>query len=359
VIDYSQVRERTEQEEFARLSPLAAKAAESRGRMRPEPPDAIRTAYQRDRDRIIHCKAFRRLKHKTQVFIAPTGDHYRTRLTHTLEVAQIGRTIARALRLNEDLVEAISLAHDLGHAPFGHAGEEAIREVFDPNYRHNDQSLRIVDVLEKDGAGLNLTYEVRDALTDSTPVTQSMSGEGAGQGTLEGKVQKISDSIAYINHDIDDAMRAGIITEADLPVQAVAVLGGGHSERINTLVGDLVRVNWGVANPALETELPAPADVSLQFSPDVLAAADELKAFLFARVYTGSPAKMEEDRVHGVIHALYQHYCEHYDEIPEELRRNPRDEPRARIVVDYIAGMTDRYAIERFRDLYVPKLWSS
>src|SRR5690348_16206102 len=217
---YTQVRERTEQEEFTRLSPLAAKAAESRGRVRPEPPDAIRTAYQRDRDRIIHSKAFRRLKHKTQVFIAPTGDHYRTRLTHTLEVAQIGRTIARALRLNEDLVEAISLAHDIGHTPFGHAGEEALREVFDPNYRHNDQSLRIVDYLARDGAGLNLTYEVRMALTDSTPITASMSGEGAGQGTLEGKVQKLSDSIAYINHDIDDAIRAGLITDEDLPEQA-------------------------------------------------------------------------------------------------------------------------------------------
>ncbi len=354
----SQVRERTEHEEFLRLSPLAAKAAELRGRLRPEPPDTIRTAYQRDRDRILHSKAFRRLKHKTQVFIAPTGDHYRTRLTHTLEVAQIGRTVARALRLNEDLVEAISLAHDLGHAPFGHAGEEAIREVFDPNYRHNDQSLRIVDYLAKDGRGLNLTYEVRMALPDSTPVSVGMRGEGSGQGTLEGKVQKISDSIAYINHDIDDAMRAEILHPIDLPARAVAVLGNSHAERINTMVCDLVRVNWAVAYPPEGEPLPDPGAVNLHFSPPVLAAAEELKAFLLERVYIGSPAKGEEDRVHGVIHALFRHYCQHLEEIPEELRRNPRDEPRERIVVDYIAGMTDQFAIEQFSQLYVPRLWS-
>ena len=357
-MNLSQVRERTEQEEQARLSPLAAKAAESRGRVRPEAPDSIRTAYQRDRDRIIHCKAFRRLKHKTQVFIAPTGDHYRTRLTHTLEVAQIGRTIARALRLNEDLVEAISLAHDLGHAPFGHAGEEAIREVFDPEYRHNDQSLRIVDHLAKDGEGLNLTHEVRMALPHATPVSEGMRGEGAGQGTLEGKVQKISDSIAYINHDIDDALRAGILTPGDLPARAVRVLGASHAERINTLVCDLVRTNWSVAYPPDGEPPLSPDQVDLHFSPDVLDAADELKAFLLAEVYTGSPAKAEEARVHGVIHALYRHYCKHFDEIPPELARNPRHESRERLVVDYIAGMTDRFAIEKFHDFYVPKLWS-
>ncbi|HET7078508.1 MAG TPA: deoxyguanosinetriphosphate triphosphohydrolase [Chloroflexia bacterium] len=357
-MNYAQVRERIEQEERDRLSPLATKAADSRGRMRPEPPDAIRTAFQRDRDRIIHSKAFRRLKHKTQVFIAPTGDHYRTRLTHTLEVAQIGRTIARALRLNEDLVEAISLAHDLGHAPFGHAGEDALREVYDPNYRHNDQSLRIVDYLARDGQGLNLTYEVRMALPHATPTSESMSGEGAGQGTLEGKVQKISDSIAYINHDIDDAIRAGIITEADLPRRCNAVLGGSHSERINTLVCNLVEVNWDVAYPPPGAPLPSPDSVDIHFSPDVLAAADELKAFLFERVYVGSAAKAEEERVHGMIRALYEHYCAHFDEIPAEMARNPRDEPRERIVVDYIAGMTDRYAIQKFSELYVPRLWS-
>ncbi len=318
----------------------------------------MRTAYQIDRDRIIHSKAFRRLKHKTQVFIAPTGDHYRTRLTHTLEVAQIGRTIARALRLNEDLVEAISLAHDLGHAPFGHAGEDALREVFDANYRHNDQSLRIVDYLARDGQGLNLTYEVRTALTDATPVSESMSAEGAGQGTLEGKVQKISDSIAYINHDIDDAMRAGIITQADLPPSAVSVLGETHSGRINSLVCDLVEQNWAVAYPPEGAILPDIESVQLHFSPEVLQAADTLKSFLLHHVYIGSAAKADVDRVHGVIHALYDHYCDHFDEIPEELARNPRDEPRERIVADYVAGMTDRFAIEQFSNLYVPRLWS-
>lgn len=357
LMNYSQVRARIEREEHERLSPLAAKADESRGRLRAEAPDSIRTDYQRDRDRIIHSKAFRRLKHKTQVFIAPTGDHYRTRLTHTLEVAQIGRTIARALRLNEDLVEAISLAHDLGHAPFGHAGEEAIREVYDPRYRHNDQSLRIVDYLAKEGQGLNLTYEVRTALPHATPVSAGMSGEGVGQGTLEGKVQKISDSIAYINHDIDDAMRAGILTAADLPAGPVAVLGPSHSERINTLVCNLVEVNWSVADPPAGAALH-PDRVDLHFAPDVLAAADELKAFLVQNVYVGSAAKAEEERVHGVIHALYRHYCAHFEEIPEELRRNPRNEPRERLVVDYIAGMTDRFAIQRFSELYVPRLWS-
>src|SRR5690349_2760906 len=246
---YTQVRERIERDERDRLSPLARKAADSRGRPRPEPPDAVRTAFQRDRDRIIHSKAFRRLKHKTQVFIAPTGDHYRTRLTHTLEVAQIGRTIARALRLNEDLVEAISLAHDLGHAPFGHAGEDALREVYDPDYRHNDQSLRIVDYLEKDGQGLNLSEEVREALPHSTPLAEGMGGEGRGWGSLEAKVQKLSDSIAYINHDVDDAIRAGLITGADIPAEVGAALGPTHSERINTLVIDLIEQNWDVADP--------------------------------------------------------------------------------------------------------------
>jgi dGTPase len=255
-------------------------------------------------------------------------------------------------------VEAISLAHDLGHAPFGHAGEYALREVYDPSYRHNDQSLRIVDYLARDGQGLNLTYEVRMALPHATPVSEGMSGEGAGQGTLEGKVQKISDSIAYINHDIDDAMRAGILTPADLPPGPVAVLGAGHSERINTMVCNLVEMNWHVAEPPATGAAQSPDEVDLHFAPAVLAAADELKRFLLENVYTGSAAKTEEDRVHGVIHALYRHYLDHYDEIPAEMTRNPRNEPRERIVADYVAGMTDRFAIEKFTQLYVPKLWS-
>ena len=351
-----QVRERIEREERERLSPLAQKAALSRGRPRPEPPDAVRTAFQRDRDRIIHSKAFRRLKHKTQVFIAPTGDHYRTRLTHTLEVAQIGRTIARALRLNEDLVEAISLAHDLGHAPFGHAGEEALREVYDAHYRHNDQSLRIVDYLAKDGQGLNLSEEVREALPHSTPIQEGMGGEGQGRGSLEAKVQKLSDSIAYINHDVDDAIRAGLITADSLPRAVMDVLGPTHSERINTLVVDLIEQNWEVAD-APPTGLD-PYTVELGLSPAVEAAADTLRTYLYTHVYTNSVAKADNGRVHGLISALYHHFCRHLDEVPVEMRRNPRQEPTERIVVDYVAGMTDRYAIETFERIYVPKLWS-
>ncbi len=350
------VRERLERDECERLSPLAQKAALSRGRPRPEPPDAVRTAFQRDRDRIIHSKAFRRLKHKTQVFIAPTGDHYRTRLTHTLEVAQIGRTIARALRLNEDLVEAISLAHDLGHAPFGHAGEDVLREVYHPAYRHNDQSLRIVDYLAKDGQGLNLSQEVREALPNSTPVQEGMGGEGRGRASLEAKVQKLSDSIAYINHDIDDAIRAGLITSTDLPPEAVAVLGPSHSERINTLVTDLIVHNWDVAAPPDPQR--DPYTVELTLSPDVEQAADTLRSYLYNHVYTNSAAKAEVGRVHSLITALYHHFCKHFDEMPPEFTANPRHEPTERIVVDYIAGMTDHYAIETFERIYVPRLWS-
>ena len=350
------VRERLEQEERERLSPWAQKAADSRGRPRPEPPDAVRTAYQRDRDRILHSKPFRRLKHKTQVFFSPTGDHYRTRLTHTLEVAQIARTIARALRLNEDLVEAISLAHDLGHAPFGHAGEEALREVYDPNYRHNDQSLRIVDYLAKEGQGLNLSHEVREALPNSTPVQEGMGGEGRGRGSLEAKVQKLSDSIAYINHDVDDAIRAGLMTNDDLPDEVTAVLGPTHSERINTLVTDLIRQNYEVAFPADVRR--SPYDVDLRLSPTVESAADCLRGYLYNHVYTNSAAKAENGRVHSLIRALYEHFCRRVEELPADIARNPRGEPIERLVVDYIAGMTDHYAIETFERIYVPRLWS-
>src|SRR5438552_12588188 len=241
-------RERLEQEEYTRLSPLAAKAAEA-GRPRPEEASPLRTAFQRDRDRVIHSKSFRRLKHKTQVFIGPIGDHYRTRLTHTLEMSQIARTISRALRMNEDLTEAIALAHDLGHTPFGHAGEDALRKIYDPNFKHNEQSLRIVDYLANNGEGLNLTNEVREALVTSTPVKEGLSSEGKGYSSIESKIVKLADTIAYINHDTDDAMRARIITPSDLPREVSQVLGDTNAERINALVTDIIEQNWSLAYP--------------------------------------------------------------------------------------------------------------
>src|SRR5215210_2153364 len=244
----SNVRQRLEQEENARLSPLAAKAAEAT-RPQPEEESPLRTAFQRDRDRVIHSKAFRRLKHKTQVFIGPVGDHYRTRLTHTLEMSQIARTIARALKMNEDVTEAIALAHDLGHTPFGHAGEDALRQIYDSSFKHNHQSLRIVDYLTRDGMGLNLTDEVREALVTSTPVEEGLSSEGKGYGSIESKIVKLADTIAYINHDTDDALRARIITTRDLPREVTQTLGNTNSTRINTLVSDIIEKNWHVAYP--------------------------------------------------------------------------------------------------------------
>lgn len=319
------IRERQEEWEEGWLSPRAAKSRTSRGRKRPEPPCPIRTEFQRDRDRIIHSKAFRRLKHKTQVFIAPEGDHFRTRLTHTLEVAQIARTIARALRLNEDLTEAIALGHDLGHTPFGHAGEEALNQVYPPGFRHNEQSLRVVEVLED----LNLTWEVRDGILCHT-------GERLPQ-TLEGQIVRLADRIAYINHDIDDALRGGVLTEADLPQDCLEVLGRDHRSRINTMVTDVIQQS---------------GDGAITMSPAVLAATNRLREFLFAKVYIGSLAKAEEGKAKGLIKELYRYYIDHPEEIPASVN-SPEDDP-ARRVVDYIAGMTDTYAVNRYMALFVP-----
>jgi dGTPase len=352
------VREWLEREEYVRLSPLAAKAAEAT-RPTPEEGSPLRTAFMRDRDRVIHSKSFRRLKHKTQVFIGPIGDHYRTRLTHTLEMSQIARTMARALRMNEDVTEAIALAHDLGHTPFGHAGEDALRQVYDPAFKHNHQSLRIVDYLAKDGVGLNLTNEVREALVTSTPVEEGLSSEGSGYGSIESKLVKLADTIAYINHDTDDAIRARIIHADEIPQEVCEVLGEVNAVRINTLVTDLISQNWNLAYPDEELASRDRKSVELMISPHIETAANQLKYFLSERVYFGSVAKAEVQKVGPLIKTLFDYFCDHIEELPPELSANPRNEPIERLVVDYISGMTDRFAIYTFERLFVPQSWNA
>ncbi len=339
---------RIAEEKEESLSPHAVKSRSSQGRLRAEEPCPIRTAFQRDRDRIIHCKAFRRLKHKTQVFIAPLGDHYATRLTHTLEVSQIARTIARALDLNEDLTEAISLGHDLGHTPFGHVGEEVLNELYHEGFRHNEQSLRVVDILEKDGRGLNLTWEVRDGILNHSKTSVDILGQGWGKvNTLEGEVCKLADTVAYINHDIGDAIRAGIITENDLPFSATTILGASHSQRINTMVCDILDYSWAVSgydtidNPAIG------------MSRQILEATNNLRDFLFDRVYNVRSAQEEAEKARGVVRLLYQYFTEHEDKLPAEYRLYSDEMEQG--VVDYIAGMTDQYALMMVEDLSLTK----
>jgi len=330
------------------LSPYAAKSRSSRGRLRYEEPCPIRTAFQRDRDRIIHSNSFRRLKHKTQVFIAPLGDHYVTRLTHTLEVSQIARTIARALNLNEDLTEAIALGHDLGHTPFGHVGEDVLDELYHHGFRHNEQSLRIVDLLEKDGQGLNLTWEVRDGILNHSKTRMDILGHGWERpDTLEGEVCKIADIVAYINHDIGDAIRAGIITDNDLPLSAVTVLGRFHSQRINTMVCDIIEHSWAV------TEYKAGVTPSIGMSPRVLEATNILREFLFEKVYNVNAVQEETEKARDVVRLLYRYFNEHVDQLPPEYSFYS-DEPERR-VVDYIAGMTDQYALRMAEELSLTK----
>lgn len=326
-------REQWEQIESQILSPYATLSKSTRGRETPENPCEIRTDFQRDRDRIIHCKAFRRLKHKTQVFIIPEGDHFRTRLTHTLEVAQISRTIARSLRLNEDLTEAIALGHDLGHTPFGHAGEDALDQVFPGGFKHNQQSLRVVEKLEQ-GKGLNLTWEVRDGILNHT-------GSGVPQ-TLEGQIVKFADRIAYINHDIDDALRGGIICIEDIPEQCLQVLGSKHRDRINHMVVDLI-----------ENSLD---QTSIRMSPQMAQVTKQLRDFLFDKVYIGSLAKAEEVKAKRLIMDLYLYYCENPDKLPIEFMESSEDGEHnlERRVCDYIAGMTDQYATSQYTKLFVP-----
>lgn len=337
-------REVIEREERERLSPRAAFSDATRGRVRPLSPDPYRTEYQRDRDRIIHSKAFRRLMHKTQVFLAPEGDHYRTRLTHTLEVAQIARSVARALRLNEDLTEAIALGHDLGHTPFGHVGEDAISECYDElrdrypglpdHYHHNEQSLRVVEELEYEGNGLNLTWEVRDGIAHHTGDVPA--------ATLEGRIVAIADRIAYVNHDIDDAIRGGVLSEAALPAATTDVLGHTHGARIRTMVQNMIATSEG-------------AD-TISMSAPVWDAMMGLRGFLFENVYLSAAAKREEPKALGVVKQLYMYYLENPEALPEEFRpASPDDLPQG--VTDYIAGMTDRYAIRCYERIFVPASW--
>ena len=336
MIEQLKIRQMSEEREES-LSPHAVRSKESRGRQRDEEPCPIRTAFQRDRDRIVYSKAFRRLKHKTQVFIAPQGDHYVTRLTHTLEVSQIARTIARALNLNEDLTETIALGHDLGHTPFGHIGEEVLNELYYRGFRHNEQSLRTVDLLENDGKGLNLTWEVRDGILNHSKSGVSMLDEWGKIGTLEGEICRIADSVAYINHDIEDAIRAGVIIESDLPVPATGVLGCSHRERINTMVSDIIGQSWPVRDSG--TENP-----EIIMSQRVREAANIMREFLFDRVYNRQAAEKEAVKAREVLNRLYEYYCGHEEALPPEYSLHS-DEIERR-VVDYIAGMTDRYATE-------------
>lgn len=356
---HREVRQRLEHRELL-LSPFAARAAEAPPRQVPEPPDAMRTAFQLDRDRVIHCKAFRRLKHKTQVFIAPLGDHYRTRLTHTIEVMQVARSIARGLNLNEDLTEAIALAHDLGHTPFGHAGEAALAEILPWGFRHNEQSVRVVERLEKEGRGLNLTQEVRDGILKHSKLRESIEAEGWGIAlTREGQVLKIADSLAYLNHDIDDALRAGIIRIQDLPPEVNEAFGTTSSSRITAFVTDVVDYNWKVALGEGATWVEATGNgTAIGMSPPVLALVNELREFMFGTVYTHSAAKAEEPKTQFIVQRIFAYFCDHPDELPDEWARKRRDEPIERRVADYIAGMTDRYAIQTFERLYVPQQWT-
>jgi dGTPase len=352
------IREDLEAREAAALSPFAALSSKSRGRRAPEPADPVRTCYQRDRDRIIHSKAFRRLMHKTQVFLTPLGDHYRTRLTHSLEVMQLSRSIARGLSLNEDLAEAISLGHDLGHSPFGHAGEAALTEAWsavEPGARfiHSEQSLRVVMFIERrDGkVGLNLTDEVLDGIAKHSKHKGGLAGWHDLPYTLEGQVVRYCDRLAYINHDIDDAIRAGVICKEELPRAAVAVLGDRGSDRVETVVQDMIDQCRGKEE--------------IRLSDTVLDAVETMKEFMFERVYLNDAAKGEEPKAQNIVKRLFNHYLEHPAELPPEfsLGMPPEDSP-ARRICDYIAGFTDRFAIKRFRELFVepvelqvPKEW--
>lgn len=329
------IRESIEEREKLFLSPYAVCSAESKGRLRPEEKCGLRTEFQRDRDRIIHSKSFRRLKHKTQVFLSPAGDHYRTRLTHTLEVAQIARTISRSLCLNEDLTEAIALGHDLGHTPFGHMGERVLNELCPGGFRHNEQSLRVVKTLEGDG-GLNLTVEVMDGILCHTGDRQA--------DTLEGRVVALSDKIAYINHDIDDAIRGGVITESDLPREFTDILGNRHSKRIDTMIN--ATVVCGLEN-------------GICMSTEVSEAMYGLRKFMFENVYlnTRSAAKSEESKARYIIEGLYDKFVSDTDLIPEAARRSSRTDDKHVIAKDYIAGMSDPFAVNKYEELFIPRFW--
>lgn len=331
------VREELERQEHRRLNPLASFADKSAGRPRYEEPreEDVRTCYQRDIDRVVHSKAFRRLMHKTQVFLQPEGDHYRTRMTHTLEVARIASTITRALGLNEDLAEAIAMGHDLGHTPFGHAGEVALTKCLGVPFRHNEQSLRVVDYLEKDGRGLNLTHEVRDGILCHT-------GDPWPR-TLEGVIVRRSDQIAYVNHDIDDAIRAGILTDDDIPKAITDTLGHDHRTRINTLVTDAIRVSREAG--------------TVMLSPEVDKALKDLRSFMFEKVYRNPVAKGEESKAKDMLQRMFEYYVNHPEAMPEDFQPQLSFEGIERTVCDYIAGMTDNYAVDKYTEIFIPMGW--
>lgn len=330
------IREEIEKMEQENLSPYASLSINSRGREREEEPCDIRPVFQRDRDRILHCKAFRRLKNKTQVFLTPKGDHYRTRLSHTLEVSQNARTIAKALRMNEDLVEAIALGHDLGHTPFGHAGEHVLNELCEDGFRHNEQSVRTVEKLEKDGKGLNLTWEVRDGILNHQMATMPH--------TLEGKIVRLSDKIAYINHDIDDAIRAHVLTEEEIPLELKKTLGYTTRARLNTLIHNIIKNSMGKDD--------------IVMSDEIHEAMIELRRFMYKNVYQNPVAKGEEAKAKAMLKQLFRFYMENIDLLPEKyLRMRDAGEKEERVVSDYIAGMTDQYAITKFSEYFMPQAW--
>ncbi len=331
------IREKLELREHEIFSPFAAFSDQSLGRDVEETPCDIRPIYQRDRDRVLHSKSFRRLKHKTQVFLAPEGDHYRTRLTHTLEVSQIARTIARALRLNEDLTEAIALAHDLGHTPFGHAGERALNRICPEGFEHHLQSIRVVELLENHGKGLNLTKEVRDGIRNHQ--TQGK------PSTLEGKIVRLCDKIAYINHDIDDAVRGKIMTEEEIPKEYTDVIGHSLGERLNTLTHDIINNSEGKNDIIMSSQIET--------------AMKQLRTYMFQSVYTNKKAKSQEQQAEQLLEQLFEYYMKHLERLPEEYRNRmeQQNEPAYRAVCDYIAGMTDRYAVTKFKEIMIPSAW--
>ena len=328
------IRERYEQAEYGFLSDKATFSSQTKGREQPEEPSLYRTAFQRDRDRVLHSKAFRRLKHKTQVFLSPAGDHYRTRLTHTLEVSQIARTMARALQLNEDLTEAIALAHDLGHTPFGHAGERALNSVFEGGFHHYEQSVRVVERLEKEGKGLNLTWEVRDGILHHT--------KGEEAATPEGRLVRYADRIAYIHHDMDDAVRAGILCEEDVPLDIRQALGQTRLERLDTLVGSIIENG--------NERIGMPDDVFVMF--------DKLHTFMYDSLYYNPIAKSEEGKVEELVRRLYEYFSTHPHELPEEYHAVYEVDGACRAACDYVSGMSDNYALSVYHQLFIPRGWT-
>ena len=330
------IREELEAREAKDLSPYACLAKDSQGRETPVEPCPVRTCFQRDTDRIVHCKAFRRLKHKTQVFLQPEGDHYRTRMTHTLEVVRVARTISRGLGLNEDLTEAAALGHDLGHTPFGHAGERVLNEIMSDGFRHNEQSLRVVDRLENEGRGLNLTYEVRRGIV-------CHSGFDTAE-TLEGRVVRLADKIAYLSADIDDALRGGVLYPLDIPAELVQTLGSTHAERLNTFITDIIDESRGKGNVLQSTRIR-----------ETMA---QLNEFMFSSVYFNPIAKGEEGKAQELIYNLFSYYVKHPDRLGDEYQDIWKKEGRERAVCDYIAGMTDAFAVETYGELFIPKSWA-